>query len=210
MQSFETRLRIIFLALAWRDEIEIIIRPFLYFEMRARFHFVTLMFRDEIETSENHFSWSSEKKWSWLSSRIPGIENSRWPLVWGAKAGSRGHVEEDCRLHRLWLDRRGDSGRCSLQQTYVRLDFFTWQWHFLETERAHEVWQLPEVQLIECKGSILVRNLKKTLLMLEKYNFLQDTLFLNCAIGRATVSSLERGSLATGWIISHLSWTRFS
>ena len=39
------------------------------------------MFRDEIETSENHFSWSSEKKWSWLSSRIPGIKNSRWPLL---------------------------------------------------------------------------------------------------------------------------------
>ena len=81
VQFFETRLRIIFLALAWRDEIEIIIWPFSYFETRTRFHFVTLMFRDEIETSENHFSWSSEKKWSWLSSRIPGIENSRWPLV---------------------------------------------------------------------------------------------------------------------------------
>ena len=81
VQFFETRLRIIFLALAWRDEIEIIIWPFSYFETRTRFHFVTLMFRDEIETSENHFSWSSEKKWSWLSSRIPGIENSRWPLI---------------------------------------------------------------------------------------------------------------------------------
>ena len=32
--------------------------------------------------------------------------------VWGAKAGSRGNVEEDRRLHRLWLDRRGDSGSC--------------------------------------------------------------------------------------------------
>ena len=61
VQFFETRLRIIFLALAWRDEIEIIIWPFSYFETRTRFHFVTLMFRDEIETSENHFSWSSEK-----------------------------------------------------------------------------------------------------------------------------------------------------
>ena len=80
VQFFETRLRIIFLALAWRDEIEIIIWPFSYFETRTRFHYVTLMFRDEIETSENHFSWSSEKKWSWLSSRIPGIENSHWPL----------------------------------------------------------------------------------------------------------------------------------
>ena len=48
--------------------------------------------------------------------------------VWGAKAGSRGHVEEDRRLHRLWLDRRGYSGSCSLQWTSVRLDFFTWQW----------------------------------------------------------------------------------
>ena len=35
--------------------------------------------------------------------------------VWGAKAGSRGNVEEDRRHHRLWLDRRGDSGSCSLQ-----------------------------------------------------------------------------------------------
>ena len=82
VQFLETRLRIIFLALAWRDEIKIIIWPLSYFKTRTRFHFVTLMFRDEIETSENHFSWSSEKKWSWLSSRIPGIENSRWPLVW--------------------------------------------------------------------------------------------------------------------------------
>ena len=70
-----------FLALIWRDEIEIIIWPFSYFETRTRLNIVTLMFRDEIETSENHFSWSSEKKWSSLSSRIPGIENSRWPLL---------------------------------------------------------------------------------------------------------------------------------
>ena len=81
VQFFETRLRFIFLALTQRDEIEIIIWPFSYFETRTRLDIATLMFRDEIETSENHFSWSSEKKWSWLSSRIPGIENSRWPLV---------------------------------------------------------------------------------------------------------------------------------
>ena len=31
-------------------------------ETRTRVHIATLMFRDEIETSENHFSWSSEKK----------------------------------------------------------------------------------------------------------------------------------------------------
>ena len=65
--------------------------------------------------------------------------------VWGAKAGSRGNVEEDRRLHRLWLDRGGDSGSCSHQR---RLNFFTMT--FLETERPHEVWQLPEVQFIEC------------------------------------------------------------
>ena len=59
-----------------------IIWPFSYLETRTRLHFVILMFRAEIETLENHFSWSSEKKWSWLSSRIPGIENSRWPLLW--------------------------------------------------------------------------------------------------------------------------------
>ena len=96
VQFFETRLRIIFLALAWRDEIEIIIWPFSYFETRTRFHFVTLMFRDEIETSENHFSWSSEKKWSWLSSRIPGIENSLWPLAQTLKhitAGNKTHTQ---------------------------------------------------------------------------------------------------------------------
>ena len=55
VQFFETRLRIIFLALAWRDEIEIIIWPFSYFETRTRFRFVTLIFRDEIE---NDFSCS--------------------------------------------------------------------------------------------------------------------------------------------------------
>ena len=42
------------------------------------------------------------------------------------------------------------------------------------------------------------------------FYFLQNTLLLNCAIGRATVSSLGRGSLATGWIISHLTWIRSS
>ena len=73
----ETRLRIIFLALIWRDEIVIIIWSFSYFETRTRLHIVALMFRDEIETYENHFSWSSEKKWNWLSSRISGIKNSR-------------------------------------------------------------------------------------------------------------------------------------
>ena len=83
MQFFEPRSRIIFLALTWRDEIEIIIWPFSYFETRTRLHIVILVFRDEIETLKNHFSWSSEKKWSWLSSRIPGIENSRWPLFQG-------------------------------------------------------------------------------------------------------------------------------
>ena len=77
----ETRLRIIFLALIWQDEIVIIIWPLSYFETRTRLHIVALMFRDEIETYENHFSWWSEKKWNWLSSRIPGIENSRWPLI---------------------------------------------------------------------------------------------------------------------------------
>merc|ERR1711928_155242 len=72
MQSFETRLRIIFLTLTWRDEIEIIIRPFSYFETRVRFHFVTLMFRDEIETSENHFSRSSEKNEADSRREFPG------------------------------------------------------------------------------------------------------------------------------------------
>ena len=45
--------------------------------------------------------------------------------VWGAKAGSGGNVEEDRRLHRLWLDRGGDSGSCSHQRTTGRLNFFT-------------------------------------------------------------------------------------
>ena len=69
-----------FLALIWRDEIEIIIWPFSYFETRKRLHIVFLVFRDEVETLDNHFLWLSEKKWSLLSSRIPGIENSRWTL----------------------------------------------------------------------------------------------------------------------------------
>ena len=46
-----------------------------------RTHIVILVFRDEMETLENHFLWSSEKKWSLLSSRIPGIENSCWTLL---------------------------------------------------------------------------------------------------------------------------------
>ena len=43
------------------------------------------MFRDKIETLDNRFSCLSEKKWRWLSSRIPGIENSRWPLIQSSK-----------------------------------------------------------------------------------------------------------------------------
>ena len=62
VQFFKTRSIIIFLALTWRDEIEIIIRPFSYFEKRMRLQIVILVFRDEIETLENHFSWSSKKK----------------------------------------------------------------------------------------------------------------------------------------------------
>ena len=59
VQFFETRLRIIFLALTWRDGMEIIIWPFSYFETRTIFHIVILML--------------SEKKWSceqWLSTLI--------------------------------------------------------------------------------------------------------------------------------------------
>ena len=49
-QFFETRLRTIFLALTWRDEIEIIVWPFSYFETRTRLHIASLMLRDEVET----------------------------------------------------------------------------------------------------------------------------------------------------------------
>ena len=62
VQCFETRLRIIFLALIWRNEIEIIIWSFSYFETRTRLHIVILMFRDEIETLENHFSVVEREK----------------------------------------------------------------------------------------------------------------------------------------------------
>ena len=79
VQCFETRLRIIFLTLTWRDEIEIIIWSFLYFETRTRLHIVILMFRDEIETLENHFLWPSDKKWTLLLSRIPA---DLWREFW--------------------------------------------------------------------------------------------------------------------------------
>ena len=55
-------------------------------------YIVILMFQDEIETLENHFSWSSEKKWSWLLSRIPGIEKSRWPLISTSKNHPRSGI----------------------------------------------------------------------------------------------------------------------
>ena len=60
------------LALTWRDKIEITIWPFSYFESRTRLHIVILVFRDETKTSKNRFSWSSEKKWGWLSREFPG------------------------------------------------------------------------------------------------------------------------------------------
>ena len=53
VQFFKTRSIIIFLALTWRDEIEIIIRPFSYFKKRMRLQIVILVFRDEIETSRS-------------------------------------------------------------------------------------------------------------------------------------------------------------
>ena len=77
VQFFETRSRIIFLALTWRDEIEIIIWPFSYFETRTRLHIVILVFRDEIETLENLFSWSSEEKMM-----LTLVENSRDRDFW--------------------------------------------------------------------------------------------------------------------------------
>ena len=55
----------------------------LFFETRTRNSFFQSCVLRRKREIENHFSWSSEKKWSWLSSRLPGIENSRWPLVGG-------------------------------------------------------------------------------------------------------------------------------
>ena len=150
---FETRSRIIFLALTWRDKIEIIIWPFSYFETRTGFHFVTLMFRDEIETSENHFSWSSEKKWSWLSSRIPGIENSRWPLIyisllseWGKQKFwlCPGPGEKSVSLHlellsSLWTDGRRQLGQLwgwSLVNIHCRQNFPLSSWWHLKWHRS--------------------------------------------------------------------------
>ena len=52
VQFFKTRSIIIFLALTWRDEIEIIIRPS-YFKKRMRLQIVILVFWDEIETSRS-------------------------------------------------------------------------------------------------------------------------------------------------------------
>ena len=72
VQFFETRLRIFFLALTWRDEIEIIIWPFSYFEMRTRLHIATLMFRDHIETAENQFSGRARKNEADSRREFPG------------------------------------------------------------------------------------------------------------------------------------------
>ena len=89
---FRNETRIIFLALTWRDEIEIIIWPFSYFETRPRLHIVILVFRDKIKTLENYFSLSSENKWSLLSSRIPWIENSCWTLLWAFGSFREGKI----------------------------------------------------------------------------------------------------------------------
>ena len=139
VQCFETRLRIIFLTLTWRDEIEIIIWSFLYFETRTRLHIVILMFRDKTETLENHFLWSSEKKWSLLSSRIPGIENSRWTLIerhmnrpWGKRELVRVNDDQGWCLmvvmmmtmptkvekcENTWEEERTGQGWCSLRSS---------------------------------------------------------------------------------------------
>ena len=77
-----------------------------FFETRLRFfscshlarqdrdyHITILVFRDENETKycyshvsrrdrdfRKSFLMVEREKWGWLSSRMPGIENSRWPL----------------------------------------------------------------------------------------------------------------------------------
>ena len=58
------------------------------------YHMTILVFRDENEIIHRNSCVSRrdrdfrksflmvEKKWSWLSSRISGVENSRWALLW--------------------------------------------------------------------------------------------------------------------------------
>ena len=72
VQFFETRLRIILLALTWRDEIVILKWPFSYFETRTWLHIIILVLRDEIKTLENHFSWSSKKNEAYSRREFPG------------------------------------------------------------------------------------------------------------------------------------------
>ena len=72
VQFFETRLRNIFLALTWGNEIEIIIWPFSYFETRTRSHIVILIFRDLIETLENISRGRARKNEADSRRELPG------------------------------------------------------------------------------------------------------------------------------------------
>ena len=110
-----------------------------FFEAISRIIFLALTWRDEIETLENHFSWSSEKKWSLLSSRIPGIENSRWTLIerhmnrpWGKRELVRVNDDQGWCLmvvmmmtmptkmekcENTWEEERTGQGWCSLRSS---------------------------------------------------------------------------------------------
>ena len=74
------RLKIILLALDWRDENDIFIWSFSYFETRTRLHNIILMFWDEIETKKI-ISHGRARKIRLTFMRVPGIKNYRWPLV---------------------------------------------------------------------------------------------------------------------------------
>ena len=67
VQFFETRSRIILLALTWRDKIDIFILLFSCLETSSRLHIVILMFRDENEKHTLNVSRSSEKNVSQFS-----------------------------------------------------------------------------------------------------------------------------------------------
>ena len=94
------------------------------------------------------------------------IGSTAIPLTWrpkeepyfvqvrGTEARPRGNAEEDCQLHRLCLNWKPDPGALNYQWTngdILHLTMFV-----LEAERAHEVWQLPEVQFKKQKRSKLV------------------------------------------------------
>lgn len=99
---------------------------------------------ETIPTSCSIGSWNIAHTWR-------PLEGPDVAQVWGSEARPRGNAEEDCQLHWLCPNGKPDSGASGSKMNTLHLPV-------PETERAHEIWQLPEDKFTKQKRSKLVKN----------------------------------------------------